>query len=306
MLRKIVLSCLALAAMLSVAAYGQGVAPARKSLKVNGLNLSYLEWGSPKAQPMLLFTGAGSVGASWDPVAPELAKLYHVFAFDRLGQGYSDWDPNKQYSVMNHVANVKEATRQLGLEHIIVIGHSQGGNEAVVFTAENADHVAALIAEDGGFMLAGSTHAAMKGGDPKTGAPPRTPPPSEFATWDEVAAANKGKSQLELDARFKKAENGHYVSRSDPAAGALMEADSMMQPGATGPFAQRVKCPAMVIRGGDDKAFALENAQTLTSLIADTRMMVVVPGAGHGLHSMKPAEFTAAVKGFLTLIPSAK
>ena len=78
----------------------------------------------------------------------------------------------------------------------------------------------------------------------------------------------------------------------------------MMQRGATGPYARRVKCPAMVMRGGNDTAFTMPAADMLTSLIPNVRMEVVVPGAGHGLHRDQGVEFIALVRAFLSLIPA--
>jgi pimeloyl-ACP methyl ester carboxylesterase len=287
----------------------QGVAPVRKSIKVNGLNLSYLQWGSEDAPPMLLFPGSGAVSAGWESVAPAFAKHYRVISFDMRGQGFSDWDPNKQYNVMTHVADMKEAVHQLGLKNIIVMGHSMGGNEAVVYAAEDAANVIALIAEDGGYMLPGSTHADRRAQDAKAGIPQRPAPKTEFATWDEVLAsmiyAPPGTRELEAENRFRKTDDGRYVARMDPSVIATEEADSMMQPGATAPFAKRVTCPAMVIRGMDDNSFVMGGALALASLIQDMRLIVLVPGSGHGLHEMKPAEFVAAVEGFLNLVEPA-
>jgi pimeloyl-ACP methyl ester carboxylesterase len=304
-------TAIAVVAALGAAALAQpGVAPVRKSITVNGLNLSYLQWGSDDAPPMLLFPGAGAVSAGWEGVAPAFAKHYRVISFDMRGQGFSDWDPNKQYNVMTHVADMKEAVHQLGLKNIILLGHSQGGNEAVVYAAEDAENVIALIAEDGGYMLPGSTHADRRARDALAGIPPRPASKTEFATWDEVIASlmflPPEVRKLEAENLFRKTDDGHYVARADPSLTAIEEADSMMQPGATAPFAKRVKCPTMVIRGMNDDAFVMEATLTLASLIQDTRLIVLVPGAGHGLHEMKPAEFIAAVQGFLELVEPAQ
>ena len=162
----------------------------RKTARVNGLNISYLQWGPDGAPPMLLIPGAGTTAISWSMVAPAFAKEFRVISVDRPGLGFSDWDPEKHYSVTTNVACYKELARILGLKNIVVVGHSQGGNEAVVFAAENADNVVALVAEDGGYMSPDvKTNPERRAEDAKKGAP-STPPSlgTEPITWEQALA----------------------------------------------------------------------------------------------------------------------
>jgi esterase len=211
---------------------------------------------------------------------------------------------------LSHVSDLKEAVRQLGLKNIIVIGHSQGGNEAVTYAAEDQDRVSALIAEDGGYLLPGSTRAARRQAEANAGTASPRGPRNEFDTWKEVLASIITKDPsfkaIEAENRFKKTAEGKFIGRSDPSAGPIGEADSMMQPGAAEPYATRVKCPTMVIRGANDTSSPMEGALTLASLMPDTRLVVIVPDGPHGLHREKPAEFLAAVHGFLSLLTPAK
>ena len=101
------------------------------------------------------------------------------------------------------------------------------------------------------------------------------------------------------DNRYKQLPDGRVVSRNDPEKASIAEADAMMQPGATAPFARRVKAPAMVIRGGNDRSFARDNAEALTELLPDVRLVVTVPGAGHSLYAEKPGPFIDATAPYL-------
>jgi pimeloyl-ACP methyl ester carboxylesterase len=289
----------------------------RKTARVNGLNISYLQWGADGAPPMLLIPGAGTTAISWSSVAPAFAKDFRVISIDRPGLGFSDWDPEKHYSVATNVACYKELARILGLKNIVVVGHSQGGNEAVVFAAENADNVVALVAEDGGYMSPDvMTNPERRAEDAQRGIPATPPPPgTEPITWEQALAEapwwapgqmTPEERQAATEARFKPTGDGRFILRDDPNWMPVSEADSMMQRGATAPYARRVKCPTMVMRGGNDTAFTMAAADMLTSLIPNVRMEAVVPGAGHGLQRDRRAEFIALVRAFLSVIPAQK
>ena len=280
----------------------------RRSIRVNGVNLSYLHWGREEAQPVLLIAGAGTVSAAWELVGPGLADRYSVYAFDVRGRGYSDWDPKHEYSVMTNVNDLKQAVKQLGLKNIIVLGHSQGGNEAVTYASGDAN-VAALIAAGGGIMLDGDT------------APAEARNRQRSAT--AAAAAEDGVLQLGGSARLAagdipgvladgsresvQEDRGRQVCSSQRSGyGSLIGSGPMMQPGATEELAKRVVCPTMIIRGANDTSFKAPNADKLASLIKDMRLVRIVSGAPHGVFREKPAEFLAAVNGFLLFVAPAK
>ncbi len=310
MYKRIFLASLVAATLCASLAAQSGAT--RKTARVNGLNISYLQWGADGAPPMLLIPGATTTAISWSSVAPTFAKDFRVISIDRPGLGLSDWDPEKHYSVASNVKCYKELVRILDLKNIVVIGHSQGGNEAVVFAAENADNVVALVAEDGGYMSPDVlTNPERRAEDAKRGTPATPHLGTEPITWEQALAAEPGQMTAEerqamTEARFKPAGDGRFILRDDPSWMPISEGDSMMQRGATGPYARRVQCPTMVIRGGNDTAFTMAAADMLTALVPNVRMEVVVPGAGHGLHSDRRAEFIALVRAFLSVLPAQK
>ena len=101
-----------------------------KFIDVNGINTRYFESGS--GDPMVLIHGAAAGNSSsaevWSTNFDELAKKYHVYAFDKLGQGHTD-NPkiNEDYFMGGQVKHAADFMETLGISNAHLIGHSRGG-----------------------------------------------------------------------------------------------------------------------------------------------------------------------------------
>ena len=61
---------------------------------------------------------------------------------------------------------------------------------------------------------------------------------------------------------------------------------------------RRIDCPALVVRGGESKFLTEEIAEQMQREMTNCTL-VTVPGAGHTVPMHRPAEFEAAVRGWL-------
>ncbi len=59
------------------------------------LKLHYVDWGNEGAPPLLLIHGGRDHARSWDWVARDLRRDYHVIAPDLRGHGDSAWARNR-------------------------------------------------------------------------------------------------------------------------------------------------------------------------------------------------------------------
>src|SRR5439155_23632024 len=59
-----------------------------------------------------------------------------------------------------------------------------------------------------------------------------------------------------------------------------------------------IRCPTLMIRGGDSDGCPPEDASRFAALVADGRL-VIVDDAGHNVHRDNPSEFVAALRPFL-------
>ena len=113
-----------------------------KYANVNGLRLHYLDWGSPEKPAMILLHGIARHAHTFDHLAPHFARNFHVLAIDMRGHGDSDWDPEGDYLVEDHVKDLEDLVAQLRLQRITLIGNSTGGRVAQVFAGLHPNLVA--------------------------------------------------------------------------------------------------------------------------------------------------------------------
>lgn len=114
---------------------------------VNGAEIFYQTYGKkqPGQAPIYLIHGSTGTGHSnWNKVAPLLAKDYYVIVPDCRGHGRST-NPNMTYSFKELAADVAGTIRALGFERAHVIGHSNGGNVALVALVEHPDVIQTCI-----------------------------------------------------------------------------------------------------------------------------------------------------------------
>jgi pimeloyl-ACP methyl ester carboxylesterase len=113
---------------------------------LNGLTFQYREIGEPSAPPLVALHALGKSAESWDQVAADLCKKYHVLALDQRGHGGSARTSTYSFELMCddllHFANAMK------LERFTLIGHSMGGTVSYLFSEEFPSRVERLIVED--------------------------------------------------------------------------------------------------------------------------------------------------------------
>jgi pimeloyl-ACP methyl ester carboxylesterase len=108
--------------------------PTSNSFISQRLRLHYVDWGNPGAPPLILQHGGRDHCRSWDWVAEELAKDWHVIAPDLRGHGDSAWAPDGNYEMNAFVYDFAQLVHTLGFEEVTIVAHSLGGNIASRFT----------------------------------------------------------------------------------------------------------------------------------------------------------------------------
>ncbi len=97
--------------------------------------------------PIVFIHGLGCAGSfDYVEVVSQAALLSHRrIVVDLLGSGYSDKPTNFHYSVEAHVSYLKEFIDSLGVNRIILFGHSLGGAIAIELAYLCKDKVSHLI-----------------------------------------------------------------------------------------------------------------------------------------------------------------
>jgi pimeloyl-ACP methyl ester carboxylesterase len=114
-------------------------------LCVGGRNVHVVEDGPPSAAALLLMHGLTGSTAWWDPLIPELMLHHRVIRVDLLGHGRSDKAADGGYTISEQGRLVGSVLTQLGVNRVIVIGHSSGGMVATALAEQARDMVAALV-----------------------------------------------------------------------------------------------------------------------------------------------------------------
>lgn len=112
--------------------------PQSKFVKINGINMHYLEWGQPGARDVLLVHGWTSWAQSWDWLAQQLANEYHIIAPDHRGHGESD-KPVTGYRLRDFVEDMHELINTLGLKRPLYAGNSWGGCIGTIMAADHSE-----------------------------------------------------------------------------------------------------------------------------------------------------------------------
>lgn len=126
---------------------------------VNGIRTRYFEKGGSKGRKEALVLVHGGQPSSMDGTAWDwqqnfdgLAERFHVYALDRLGQGYTANpanldDYNDYYPRV--VEHVRGFIRAMGLERVHLVGHSQGSWPVTRIALDEPGLVASLTLVDG-------------------------------------------------------------------------------------------------------------------------------------------------------------
>jgi pimeloyl-ACP methyl ester carboxylesterase len=272
-----------------------------------GIDLHLLEW-SRDGVPLLLLHGFGNEAHIWDDFAPAVAPYYRTLALDHRGHGDSAWAADGRYEHEVLVDDVEAVTAALGIERLVLVGHSLGGRVATLFAGRHPERLAGLVLVDIGPEVdaRGATRIVLDVGSSRT--------PS-FASIEEYAGAlslaypaGRPDSLLRMARHgLRRRADGRYELKMDPAlrggAGASRDADAQVRSHASEQAQwealRRVRCPALVVRGAASDILSAETAERMVEeALADARL-AVVPRAGHSVMTDNPEGFEQALAGFL-------
>lgn len=123
--------------------------PTSNSFISQRLRLHYVDWGNPGAPPLILQHGGRDHCRSWDWVAEELARDWHVIAPDLRGHGDSAWAPDGNYEINAFVYDFAQLVHTLGHDQVTIVAHSLGGNIASRFTGLYPEKVRRFVNIEG-------------------------------------------------------------------------------------------------------------------------------------------------------------
>jgi pimeloyl-ACP methyl ester carboxylesterase len=213
----------------------------------------------------------------WDAVIPKLAKQYKVFAPDCRGHGRSN-NPDLSYSFRELADDVAAFVHVMGYEKAHIIGHSNGGNVALVTAMEHPEVTQTCIPQAANAFV---TRYLIER-EPKIFDPDRVA--REAPAWrDEMI-------QLHDEV------NGQDYWR---VLLWLTMKEIISEPNYSPTDLSRVDIPMLVIMGADDPVNAPdEHAQYIAQNVPDAELWVP-EATGHNVHQDRENEWVEKVLEFL-------
>jgi len=255
-----------------------------QSTEINGAQIFYDVFGLDHAgrAPILLIHGSTITGQrDWAAIAPELARQFRVFVPDCRGHGKST-NPVLSYSFRELADDAAAFIRLMGYERAHVIGHSNGGNVALVTLMEHPDVTATCI------MQAANAYVTpfLVEREPRVLDP------------DYVARNNPKMVQemTELHAATHGSDYWRDLLR-------MTVQEIISEPNYSPSDLQRVRCPTFVIMGADDPVNAPDrHAQYIAEHIPGAELWIPEK-TGHNVHFERRDEWLVKVLDFLERHP---
>jgi len=113
-----------------------------ESIKVGQLDVHYLTGG--EGEPLIVIHGGGDSGRAWLQNAAELSKYYQVYIPDLPGFGRSK-AISEDFDLSSYVTFVEDFSRNLGLGHFHLMGHSLGGGIALHYALNFPHRIRRLV-----------------------------------------------------------------------------------------------------------------------------------------------------------------
>ncbi|MGQ4810001.1 2-(acetamidomethylene)succinate hydrolase [Candidatus Entotheonellaceae bacterium PAL068K] len=272
-----------------------------KFIRVNDMQLHYVEWGNPEQPAMLLLHGFQSNAHTWDTYSRAMAATHHVLALDQRGHGDTAWAPGGEYASEAFVSDIVGFLEALRLTPAHLVGHSMGGRHVAMVAADYPHVVRKIVIVDTPAELP-QTLLAMRHQQTETNA---VSEPETFETFEEVIANGLAQYPLTPESELRHA-NYHNLSRGsdgkwhwrwDPALLAWRRLNRRRQVDLYA-YLRRVQCPTLLVRGQSSPLLTSEVAQKMVEVLPDARV-VEVAHAAHTVNADNAEAFNRVAAAFI-------
>jgi pimeloyl-ACP methyl ester carboxylesterase len=280
----------------------------RRVRGAHDVTLNLLEW-SAEGVPLLLLHGFGNEAHIWDDFAPGVAPYYRTLALDHRGHGDSDWDPERRYEHESMVADVERATAELGIDRLVLVGHSLGGRIATLFAGRHPERIAGLVIVDVGPEVDARGRLRIQQ-DVESQPEPVFDSVAEYARVLSLAypAARPDALQRMALHGLKKRPDERFELKMDPALRGVFRSEETPEQAAAREREMeqtlwdalaKIACPTLVVRGAASDILSPDVADRMVDEVLAKGRLAVVPRAGHSVMTDNPDGFREAVNAFL-------
>lgn len=222
---------------------------------------------------IFLHHGLGAIRSWKDQIQDFVKAGYQVIAYDRWGHGNSaerqhwsmpDFEPD--------LVDLEAILQQLGCKQVGLIGHSDGGNIAMLYASRHRHQVTSLV------VIA--AHIYIE--------------PAMSAGIENLI------QEFKVDQRFQYRMRKVHGGKSEALFWGWHNSwsRSELQDWDMRPQLNHISCPTLVVQGTEDEHATKQHARDLATAIPGAELWLL-PGAGHMLPQDCPGEFNQHVLNFL-------
>ena len=275
------------------------VLPTSQHAVVAGFRLHYLDWGTHGHQPIVFLHGVALNAHTWDVVCLAMRPQYHCLALDQRGHGDSEWAPDADYSPEAHLRDVEGFADHLGLDQFVLVGHSMGGLNALVYATNHSDRLAALAIVDIGPGMRSGGAQRIRDFVAETAELDSL----EDAVQKALAFNPRRDPRLlrhSLQYNLRELPSGKWARKHDLRMWKQGELRERQRARMREYFkdAHRIKCPTLIVRGASSDVFLDEDAEKFAQTFPKGRY-VSIEGAGHTVQGDNPRALSQALAQFL-------
>ena len=243
-------------------------------------------WNSGSGPPMLLVHGSMSDHTRWR-ITDTMARHRTVYAMDRRGRGGSSDGPHWSLErEVEDVVAVIDTVADRADSPVDVLGHSLGGNLVLRAAARSAP-VRRLVVYEPAIVPTGQ-------------------PAELVARMQSAADAGRNEEVAELMMRevLHMPQEEITALRAQPSWPARVASAPTLPREESVPLLiddaelAAIRCPTLLIGGGDSPAFLQETIRTVADAVASSQV-ITLPGQQHVADQMIPEEFAQIVLRFL-------
>jgi len=272
-----------------------------RNIVLRHLRFHFLEWGAPDAPPIVLLHGGHQSAHSWDLVSLHLAQRYRVLALDQRGHGDTEWVRDVAYSNHDMALDAAAFIEQMGLDRVILIGHSMGGRNAMLLTRQDAARLRALVVVDVGPELSPRGREVIAGFVRDN---------EEFDDLEHFIRnvqkydPYRTREHIERTVKYNMLQraDGKFVSKCDatPRRLGLVRGSGPLE-NITLDDARAFRLPVLLVRGANSGILPADAAERFRDALPDGTL-ATVPNCGHNVHGQNTKGFIEAVTGFLATV----
>ena len=265
-------------------------------VEANGIKLHYLDYGTAGRRPMVCVHG-GAAHAHWfDFVAPGFTPDHHVVSLDLRGHGDSAWAEQHTYAWNTYAADLNAFVEKLDLTDFVLIGHSMGGMVSLVYSATYPGRVGRLVVVDSIMLMPMDRVTRMR-------AYGATPARAYETQEDLVVRYRLEGAEKQVAAPEVLRRMALYSGKQDADGRWRHKADRRVYSNfsqiAGVPLWEKVKVPALVVRGGEHSTRFTAEAVAEVRARAPQVQVTAVSDSDHHVTLDNPQGFVEAVRNFL-------